>query len=62
ACKAHMQQLKALERQGKRGEGEEEVTLDKNKPIPLNYESERVVGEQSVEEAARGDGEGGGRG
>ncbi|RPA91010.1 hypothetical protein L873DRAFT_1795146 [Choiromyces venosus 120613-1] len=35
---AHMQQLKAQDEQGK--DVEEEVTADKNKPIPLDYESE----------------------
>ncbi|RPA90959.1 hypothetical protein L873DRAFT_1795184 [Choiromyces venosus 120613-1] len=35
-----MQQLKALEEQGKLGEAEEEVTVDKDKPMLLDYESE----------------------
>ncbi|RPB01390.1 hypothetical protein L873DRAFT_1889427 [Choiromyces venosus 120613-1] len=39
ACNAHMQQLKALEESGKWGEDGDEVTVDKNKPIPFGYKS-----------------------
>ncbi|RPB01340.1 hypothetical protein L873DRAFT_1803881 [Choiromyces venosus 120613-1] len=35
---AHMQRLKVVEEQGKLGK--EEETVDKNKPIPLDYKSE----------------------